>query len=55
MFSSTENTIMLLKRKTNISVCAALAAALILLATEVFAGHHGEKQAGIVDALILPN
>jgi hypothetical protein len=55
MYSSSEDTMMPMKRKMNISVFTALAAALLLLATEVFAGHHGENQADIVDALILPN
>jgi len=43
---------MLLKRKTNISVFTALAAALLLLTTDVLAGHHGEKQADIVDTAV---
>ena len=55
MFSFSEDTMMLMKRKMNISVFTALAAALLLLATEVFAGHHGENQADIVHALILLN
>ena len=46
---------MLMKRKMKISVFTALAATLLLLVTEVFAGHHGEKQADIVDALVLLN
>lgn len=47
-----ENTIMFLKRKTNISIFTALAAALILLATDVFAGNYGKKQADIVDTAV---
>ena len=43
---------MLLKRKMNISVYTALAAALLLLATDVFVGHPGEKQADIVDTAV---
>ena len=52
MVSSTEDMIMLLKRKVNISVFTALAAALLLLAADVFAGQHGEKQAGIADTSV---
>ena len=52
MISSMEDTIMLLKRKMNISVYTALAAALLLLATDVFVGHPGEKQADIVDTAV---
>ena len=44
-----EDRIMLLKRKTNISVFTALVAALLLLTTDVLAGHHGGKQIDIVD------
>ena len=47
-----ENTIMLLKRKTNISIFTALAAALILLTTDVFAGNYEKKQADIVDTAV---
>jgi len=43
---------MFLKRKTNISIFTALAAALILLATDVFAGNYGKKQADIVDTAV---
>ena len=47
-----ENTIMLMKRKMNISIITAFAAALLLLATDVFAGDYGQKQS---DNVILPN
>ena len=47
-----ENTTMLMKRKLNISIYTAFAAALLLLATDVFAGDYGKKQS---DTVILPN
>ena len=40
---------MLMKRKLNISIFTAFAAALLLLATDVFAGNYGKKQYGIAD------
>ena len=43
---------MIMKRKRKISIFAALAAALLLLATETFAGNHGEKQSDIVDTAV---
>lgn len=43
---------MLMKRKMNISIFAALAAALILLATDVFAGNYAKKQDDIVDTAV---
>ena len=46
---------MLMKRKLNISIFAAFAAALLLLATDLFAGSDDQKQADVVDTLILPN
>jgi uncharacterized surface protein with fasciclin (FAS1) repeats len=47
-----ENTIMLMKRKLNISILTALAAALLLLATDVFSGNYAKKQADIVDTAV---
>lgn len=47
-----ENAIMKLKRKMNLSVFTAFAAALLLLATDVFAGNYGKKQADIVDTAV---
>lgn len=47
-----ENTLMLMKRKMNISIFTAFAAALILMATDVFAGNYGKKQADIVDTAV---
>ena len=43
---------MLMKRRMNISIFTAFAAALLLLATDVFAGDYGQKQS---DNVILPN
>ena len=43
---------MVMKRKRNISIYAALAAALLLLATEVFAGSYAKKQSDIVDTAV---
>ena len=43
---------MLLKRKLNISIFTAFAAALLLLVTDAFAGNYGEKQADIVDTAV---
>lgn len=43
---------MLMKRKMNISIFTAFAAALILMATDVFAGNYGKKQADIVDTAV---
>ena len=43
---------MILKRKRNISVYAALVAALLLLATETFAGSYGKKQSDVVDTAV---
>ena len=43
---------MLMKRKLNISIYAALTAALILLATDIFAGNYGKKQSDIVDTAV---
>ncbi len=43
---------MFLKRKTSIYTTPALLAALLLLATEVFAGGYGKKQADIVDTAV---
>jgi uncharacterized surface protein with fasciclin (FAS1) repeats len=47
-----ENTIMIMKRKLNISMLTALAAALLLLATDVFSGNYAKKQADIVDTAV---
>lgn len=47
-----ENTTMLMKRKLNISIFTAFAAALLLLATDVFASNYGKNQS---DTVILPN
>ena len=43
---------MLLKRKLNISIFSAFAAALLLLITDVYAGNYGKKQADIVDTAV---
>lgn len=43
---------MKLKRKMNLSVFTAFAAALLLLATDVYAGNYGKKQADIVDTAV---
>ena len=43
---------MLLKRKLNISIFTAFAAALLLLATDVFAGNYGKKESDIVDTAV---
>ena len=43
---------MLLKRKLNISIFTAFAAALLLLITDVYAGNYGKKQADIVDTAV---
>lgn len=47
-----ENTNMLLKRKLNISIFSAFAAALLLLITDVYAGNYGKKQSDIVDTAV---
>jgi len=47
-----ENTIMLMKRKLNISIFTAFAAALLLLATDVFAGNYSKKESDIVDTAV---
>lgn len=43
---------MILKRKTNISIFTAFAAALLLLVTDAYAGNYGKKQADIVDTAV---
>ena len=43
---------MLMKRKLNISIYSALTAALILLATDIFAGNYDKKQSDIVDTAV---
>lgn len=43
---------MIMKRKRNISIYAALAAAFLLLATEALAGNYGKKQSDIVDTAV---
>jgi uncharacterized surface protein with fasciclin (FAS1) repeats len=43
---------MLLVTKLNISLFTALLAALCLFVTDVYAGHHGKKQADIVDTAV---
>ena len=43
---------MLLKRKLNISIFSAFAAALLLLITDVYAGNYGKKQSDIVDTAV---
>ena len=43
---------MLLKRKLNISIFTAFAAALLLLITDVYAGNYGKKQSDIVDTAV---
>ena len=50
-----ENLIMLMKRKTNIPILAAFAAALLLLATDVLAGGSGEKEPDMVETTVLIN
>ena len=46
---------MLTKYRLNVSVFTAFAVALLLLATDVFAGNYGKKESDIVDTVILPN
>ena len=43
---------MIIKRKRNISIFTALAAALLLMATETFAGSYGKQQSDIVDTAV---
>lgn len=43
---------MFLKRKLNISIYTALAAAMMLLVTDLYAGNYGEKQSDIVDTAV---
>ena len=43
---------MLLKRKLNISIFSAFAAALLLMITDVYAGNYGKKQSDIVDTAV---
>ena len=43
---------MLMKRKLNVSIFAAFAAALLLLATDLLAGSYGKKQSDIVDTAV---
>jgi uncharacterized surface protein with fasciclin (FAS1) repeats len=43
---------MIMKRKLNISIFTALAAALVLLVTDVYAGNYGKKQSDIVDTAV---
>jgi uncharacterized surface protein with fasciclin (FAS1) repeats len=43
---------MIMKRTRKISIFTALAAALVLLATETFAGGYGKKQSDIVDTAV---
>jgi len=43
---------MFLKRKLNISIFTAFLAALLLLATDVFAGNYGKKESDIVDTAV---
>jgi len=43
---------MIMRRKRKISIYIALAAALVLLATETFAGNYGKKQSDIVDTAV---
>ena len=50
-----EIVIMLTKYRLNVSVFTAFAVALLLLATDVFAGNYGKKESDIVDTVILPN
>jgi hypothetical protein len=40
------------KYKLNISIFTGFTAALVLLATNVYAGHHGKKQSDIVDTAV---
>jgi len=47
-----ENTNMFMKRKLNISILTAFAAALLLLATDVFSGNYDKKQTDIVDTAV---
>ena len=47
-----EDVIMLMKRKLNVSIFAAFAAALLLLATDLLAGSYGKKQSDIVDTAV---
>lgn len=43
---------MILKRKLNISIFTAFAAALVLLVTDVYAGNYAKKQSDIVDTAV---
>ena len=43
---------MIMKRKMNISIYSAFAAALLLLAADVFAGSYGKKESDIVDTAV---
>ena len=43
---------MIMKRKRNISIFTALAAALVLMATETFAGSYGKQKSDIVDTAV---
>jgi uncharacterized surface protein with fasciclin (FAS1) repeats len=52
VFQLLENIIMIMKRKLNISIFTALAAALVLLVTDVYAGNYGKKQSDIVDTAV---
>ncbi|MGD8930748.1 MAG: fasciclin domain-containing protein [Lysobacterales bacterium] len=47
-----ENMTMLMKRNLKISTFTAFAAALLLLAADVFAGNYGKKHADIVDTAV---
>jgi uncharacterized surface protein with fasciclin (FAS1) repeats len=47
-----EKLIMIMKRKLNISIFTAFAAALVLLVTDVYAGNYGKKQSDIVDTAV---
>jgi hypothetical protein len=44
-----------MKRKLNVSIFAAFAAALLLLATDLFAGSNGEMRSDMEAHVILPN
>ena len=52
-FQLTENIHMRLKYNLNISIFTAFAAALVLLATDVYAGSYGKKQSDIVDTAVV--
>lgn len=52
MFVLLEIMMKLMKRKTNISLLSAFAAALVLLATDIFAGNYAKKQSDIVDTAV---